>query len=167
MNKKRKIFLVIILILLILGIGLGLGLFLFNTNNENGNVDKVKILKLDNMITGTWQAEVKFPDWKGYIYDTLAMNSMYSFDGVKDQGKLYFTIGNEVESFDLFINNNKINTDNMKNGIYEVDISKIALNGTNTIQVSNIVSFNANDDVIVNIPYPRVIDGTLKEVRFK
>ena len=49
--------------------------------------EKIQISKLDNMITGTWQAEVKFPDWKGYVDDTLAMNSMYSFDGVKNQGK--------------------------------------------------------------------------------
>jgi len=89
---------------------------------------------------------------------------MYSFDGVKDQGKLYFTINEGVENFDLFINNTKIDTTDMRNGIYEVDISKIANNGTNTIQVSNITPTNLKEAITVAIPYPRVIDGTLKEV---
>ena len=155
MKKCIKIILILLAILIIAGIVVGL---IVSSNS------KVKISKLDNMITGTWQAEIKFPDWKGYIDDTLAMNSMYSFDMYKDQGKLYFTINEEVESFDLFINNKKINTKNMKNGIYEVDISKIAVNGSNTIQVSNIVPNNLKEAITVDIPYPRVIDGTLKEV---
>ena len=89
------------------------------------NFDNIKLKKLDKEISGTWQSEVKFPDWKGYVDDTLAMNSMYSFDGVKDQGKLYFTINKKVKSFDLFVNNKKINTNKMKNGVYELDVSKI------------------------------------------
>ena len=131
----------------------------------NNIQDKAKISKIDNMVSGTWQAEVQFPDWNGYIDDTLALNSMYSFDGVKDQGKLYFTINEKVESFDLFINNNKIDTIDMKNGIYEIDISKIAVNGTNTIQVSNISPNDIEEAIKVNIPYQAVIDGTLEEVR--
>lgn len=128
------------------------------------NINKVAFNKLDNMITGTWQAEVSFPDWKGYIDDTLAMNSMYSFYCAKDQGKLYFTIEDSIENFDLFVNNKKVDTSKMNNGIYEVDISKIAKNGTNTIQVSNIKSNNKEAKVTVNIPYPKVINGTLGEV---
>ena len=151
--KKIILFVALISILIIGGV-----IFIFN------NSKKIIISKLDNMITGTWQAEVKFPDWKGYVDDTLAMNSMYSFDGVKGQGKLYFTVGDNVEKFDLFINNKRIDTKNMKAGIYEVDFSKIAKNGTNTIQVSNIVSDSDFGKVTVNIPYPRVIDGTLEEV---
>ena len=56
----------------------------------------VAVTKMDKMISGTWQAEVKFPDWKGWVDNTLAMNSMYSFDGYKGQGKLYFTIDEKV-----------------------------------------------------------------------
>ena len=160
MNNKRKIFLILLLIIISLTVGIVLVIY---NNNCNG----ITISKLDNMITGTWQAEVKFPDWNGYIDDTLAMNSMYSFNGFKDQGKLYFTIGEKVESFDLFVNNQRIDTSNLKNGIYEVDISKIAINGTNTLQVSNIAPSNLKEAITVNIPYPRVIDGTLKEVRTK
>ena len=157
MKKQNKILFMILTITIIIGIIL---CTIFLKNDLHG----VKISKLDNMITGTWQAEIKFPDWKGYIDDTLAMNSMYSFDGYKDQGKLYFTIIEDVESFDLFINNNKINTINMRNGIYEIDISKIAKNGINTIQVSNITPNNLKEAITVNIPYPRVLDGNLKDV---
>ena len=155
-KKSIKIFIVLAIII---ALGVGIGVYFYNKN-----INKVTISKLDNMITGTWQAEVKFPDWKGYIDNTLAMNSMYSFDGFKDQGKIYFTINEEVESFDLFINNKKIDTSNMKKGIYEVDISKIANNGTNTIQVSNIIPSDLKDAIIASVPHPRVIDGTLKEV---
>ena len=157
MKKKSLVIFLLLAIILIAGI-----ILVVNTSISSGNL--VTISKLDNMITGTWQSEVKFPDWKGYIDDTLAMNSMYSFDGFKDQGKLYFTISENVESFDLSINNKIINTNNMKNGIYEVDISKIAKDNTNTIQVSNIVPNNLEEAITVNIPYPRVLDGSLKEV---
>ena len=159
--KKKIIFLLIALAFIS-------GAIIFMKGISNNNMEpqskEIIINKMDNMITGTWQAEVKFPDWKGYIDDTLAMNSMYSFNGVKDQGKLYFTIKAEVESFDLFVNNKKVDTSNMLNGIYEVDISKIANSGTNTIQVSNIIPSSLNEAIVVNVPYPRVIDGTLKEV---
>ena len=160
MKKKSIILSVLFMIILAIAIVIGIvsSASTYNTNQ------KIAVTKIDNMITGTWQAEVKFPDWKGYIDDTLAMNSMYSFDGAKDQGKLYFTVGEKVENFDLFVNNKKIDTSDMKNGIYEVDISHIAQNGTNTIQVSNIVPNDLKEAITVNIPYPRVIDGTLKEV---
>ncbi len=128
------------------------------------SINKVGINKLDNLISATWQAEVSFPDWKGYIDDTLAMNSMFSFDGLKDQGKLYFTISDKVESFNLYVNNHKIDTTQMKSGIYEVDISSITKNGTNTVQVSNIIPYNIENAIIVNIMYPTVIGGTLEEV---
>ena len=154
MKKKSIICLIILATLIIIRIVLGCIL-----NNE-----KIKVNKIESIASGTWQAELKFPDWKGYVDDTLAMNSMYSFDGCKDQGKLYFTVGENVESFDLFINNKKVNTKNMKNGIYEVDISKIAMTGINTLQVSNITPKDLKDAITVNISYPGVIEGTLEEV---
>ncbi len=143
---------------------LGGVLMLFGCKSNLLNTTAVTISKMGNMISGSWQAQVKFPDWKGYVDDTLAMNSMYSFDGVKDQGKLFFIIPESITSFDLFVNNIKVDTKNMLNGIYEVDIARIAKNGMNTIQVCNINSDNSEDKITVNIPYPRVIDGALEEV---
>ncbi len=126
--------------------------------------DNIKIDKIKNIPNGTWQAIVKFPDWKGYVDDNLPMNSMYSFDGYKDQGKLYLNVSKEVESFDLFVNNMKINTYDIKNGIFELDISKITINGTNTLLVSNIYPNDIKEAIEINIPYPTVIDGKLNDV---
>ena len=130
--------------------------FLYNSRDY-------KVEKLNKMVSGTWQSEVKFPDWKGYTDDTLAMNSMYSFDGAEDQGEIYVDVNKKVKEFDLFINNKKISTRNMKNGIYKIDISNISENGSNTIEVTNIKP-NIDNAITVNIPYPKVIKGKLSEV---
>lgn len=51
-----------------------------------------------------WQKKASFPDWKGYTDDTLAMNSMLSFQFWHGQGRLWLTVSGEVESFVLYIN---------------------------------------------------------------
>ncbi len=114
---------------------------------------------IENVPEGEWQAERTFPDQAGYVDNTLAMNSMYSFIGYSGQGALYLEVGEAVESFDLFVNNHAIDTGAVTPGKYELDISDIALNGTNTIQVSNIVSSDPENAITVKIPYPTVIDG--------
>jgi CubicO group peptidase (beta-lactamase class C family) len=123
----------------------------------------VAVKKLDDMVEGTWQSEVKFPDWKGWVDNTLAMNSMYSFDGYKGQGKLYLTIDKDVQSFDLFINNSKVNTVEMKSGVYELDYSRIAVDGMNTIQVSNIKPSDLKEAITLNVPYPTVVEGSVRD----
>ena len=124
------------------------------------------ITPLEAVPSGTWQAEVTFPDWAGYVDDTLAMNSIYSFDGYKDQGELYLSVGENVDGFDLFINNREIPARKLGSGVYKIDFSRVALNGTNTVQISNITAKEdrAEDTTVtVTIPYPVVINGTLKE----
>ena len=150
--KKRYIIVFIVVAII------GFELYLFIKNNQ------VHVTKIDSLPDGSWQAEVKFPDWKVYVYDNLAMNNMYSFDGYKDQGKIYLTVKDEVKKFDLFINNKRVNTKKINKGIYELDISKVSINGTNTIQVTNIEPSDIQEAITVNIPYPVVIDGTVKEV---
>ena len=169
-----KKFLIVLLVLMILGVGLCTGFFLHDyvlkdsVETYSGDViakpEEDVITQLNSIPKGSWQAEVKFPDWKGYVDDTLAMNSMYSFDGVKDQGKLYLTINEKVSSFDFFVNNHKVDTGSIKSGVYEIDISKYTINGINTIQISNINPSDLKEAITVNIPYPVVIDGTLAEV---
>ena len=136
---------------------IAIGLFL-----SSSTVSSIKTKKLDEIVTGTWQSEVKFPDWKGWVDNTLAMNSMYSFDGYKDQGVLYLTVDEKVESFDLFVNNTRVDSSKMKNGVYEVDYSKVAVDGMNTIQVSNIKPSDLKEAITLNVPYPTVISGSLK-----
>jgi CubicO group peptidase (beta-lactamase class C family) len=155
MLKKHLKYIIAIAVILLLAIGL----FVFSLNGASAS-----ITKLDEAVAGTWQAEVTFPDWGGYVDDTLAMNSMYSFKGAKNQGKLYLSVKEEVESFDMFVNNHKVNTHSIKNGMYEVDIARLSVDGTNTIQVSNISPSNLEEAITVSIPYPTIINGTLEEV---
>ncbi len=119
---------------------------------------------IDSIPEGGWQAEKSFPDQAGYVDNTLAMNSMYSFKGFSGQGRLYFEVGKDIKSFDLFVNNIPIDTREISQGFYDLDISEIALNGTNTIQLSGVVTDDPESKVIVRIPHPTVIDGKLSDV---
>ena len=113
----------------------------------------------------SWQAQVTFPDWAGYVDDTLAMNSLYSFDGYADQGELYVTLASGVTSLRLFVNNAEVDTSAMKGGsTYKVDISDLTVNGTNTVQVSAITPSTLAGAVTVSIPYPTVITGLPSDV---
>ncbi len=110
-----------------------------------------------------WQAEVSFPDWAGYVDDTLAMNSLYSFTCFADQGELYVTPEEGVRSFRLFVNNVEVDTGSMRAGsTSKIDISSLTVDGTNTVQVSAITPTTAK--VKVNIPFPSVIGGTPADV---
>ena len=110
-----------------------------------------------------WQARVSFPDWAGYVDDTLAMNSLYSFTCFQDQGKLYVTPDKDVTGFRLFVNNAEVDTSAMKGGsTWQVDISSLTVDGANTVQVSLVRPYDAH--VQVDIPYPSVISGDPKEV---
>ena len=112
-----------------------------------------------------WQAQVTFPDWAGYVDDTLAMNSLYSFDGYADQGELYVTLAAGVTGLRLFVNNAEVDTSAMKGGsTYKVDISGLTVNGTNTVQVSAITPSTLTGAVTVSIPYPTVITGLPSDV---
>lgn len=110
-----------------------------------------------------WQAEVSFPDWAGYVDDTLAMNGLYSFTSFRGQGRLYITPDESVTSFRLFVNNAEVDTSAMKGGsTWAADVSGLTVDGTNTIQVSLIKPFRGK--VQVNVPYPAVISGNPKDV---
>ncbi len=113
----------------------------------------------------TWQNELTFPNWAGYIDDTLALNGMYTFTTYHGQGKLYITPAEGVTGFSLFVNNQPIDTSTMAAGqTWEVDISEYTLDGANTIQLSNIQPGSMDEAVKVNIPYPVVLEGTPEEV---
>lgn len=107
-----------------------------------------------------WQAQVVFPDWKGYTDDTLAMNSMFSFTGYHGQGTVYVRISDEVESFRMYVNGNTVDVSGLAPGSARpIDISSFARDGENTIQVSNILPAGISDAVMVYIPYPEVLEG--------
>ncbi len=112
-----------------------------------------------------WQAALAFPNWAGYIDDTLALNSMYTFKSYRGQGKLYITPAEGVTGFSLFVNNHAVDTSALTAGqSWEVDISEYTLDGANTIQVSNIQPADLDEAVKVNIPYPVVLEGKPEDV---
>lgn len=112
-----------------------------------------------------WQADRNFPDWAGYVDDTLAMNSMYSFISYEGQGKIYITPAEGVTNFSIFINNQKLNPSELTAGkTWELDISDYTVNGMNSIQISNIEPADIEKAVNVKIPYPVVLEGTPEQV---
>ncbi|SBW06473.1 Beta-lactamase [uncultured Eubacteriales bacterium] len=112
-----------------------------------------------------WQITASFPDWKGYTDDTLAMNSLISFTGFRDQGELYVSVASSVTSFRMFVNNEEVSTSSMQAGkTYQLDISNVAVDGTNTVQVTNILPAGLSKAVTVYAPYPTVIKGAPADV---
>ena len=116
------------------------------------------------MSLSDWQAQLTFPDWKGYTDDTLAMNSMYGFIGYHGQGTLYVLVSDQVDSFNMYLNGIALDTENITPGkVSAIDISAFTENGRNTLQVSNIKPSDVEDAVNVYIPYPVVLEGTPEE----
>jgi CubicO group peptidase (beta-lactamase class C family) len=135
----------------------------FSACSKTEDTAALKGEEADELPGSSWQNEVAFPDWAEYVDDTLAMNSMFSFKDYEGQGDIYVTVADDVESYKMYVNDEEVDTSEMvKKGIYKVDISSVAKNGTNTLQVSNIEPSDAEKAVTVDIPYPTVIDGDLK-----
>ena len=63
-----------------------------------------------------WQYTVQFPDWKGYVDDTLAMNSMFSFRFYHGQGTLYLEVAPGVTGFTMYVNGVKYDTTGVGEG---------------------------------------------------
>ena len=118
----------------------------------------------EDMQEGKWQAQVVFPDWKGYTDDTLAMNSMYSFFGYHGQGMLYLKTKEEVTDFRMYVNGIPVDTEGMAGGkVNSIDLSALTKDGENTLQISNIRPFDVTEAVTVRIPYPTILEGNARE----
>ena len=106
-----------------------------------------------------WQKKAAFPDWKGYTDDTLAMNSMLSFQCWHGQGALWLSVSDAVDSFVLYVNGCRFDASAVDSGVWFVDISDVAVDGMNTLQISNILPLGLKEAVTVYIPYPEVLEG--------
>ena len=131
---------------------------------DEASEQKDGLLSLESVSSvpeGDWQTEAVFPDRRGKIDDTLALNSIAGFDGYRGQGKLYVTVSDNAEAFDLFVNDRKADTSEIiPGGVYELDFSDAAKNGRNTVMVSSIEPLDLTGAVKINIPYPEVREGT-------
>ena len=133
-----------------------------DTNSLNLVPKKAASVKVTSRgsVSGGWQGEPVFPNWKGYVDDTLAMNHMYTFMGYAGQGTLCVEPEAGVTGFNLFVNNRQINTAAMAaGGVWNVDISGQTINGRNTIQVGGIRP--RGKKVTVRVGYPTVQEGSL------
>lgn len=143
--------------------------------------DKEPLFKIEESAlpeNAQWQAELSFPDRFGEVEDTLAPNSLYAFDFFEGQGYLFVQVGSDVESFSLFVNQERVDTSALAGGrSYKIDISKIARNGKNILQAADIraraaasrsvsnpgsgdVSSSVSDSakVKVYVPYPVLLE---------
>ncbi|MBR4749952.1 MAG: penicillin binding protein PBP4B [Abditibacteriota bacterium] len=124
----------------------------------------LKAEAVDSVPDAGWQVKAVFPDWRGYVDDTLAMNSMASFDGWQGQGYFYVTLAPGVRSLRMFVNGREADLSGLKGGMSaRIDYSPVARNGKNTVQVTEIEPGDAEDAVTVRAPYPTVIPGTPEE----
>ena len=121
------------------------------------------IQKADALPDAGWQKTAVFPDPYGYVDDTLAMNSMVSFQGYHGQGYFYLEAADGVTGFSLYVNGKEYDTSAVRGGVYRVDYADAALDGKNTVQVSNIQPFDAQAAVSVYVPYPVILPGTAEE----
>ena len=119
----------------------------------------VNMTKMDVLPEQGWQKTALFPDWKGYTDDTLAMNSMISFRFCHGQGTVWLNVADAVESFTMYLNSVKYDTSALGGGVWAVDISGAAVDGMNTLQVSNIRPLGLEKAIEVRIPYPEVLDA--------
>jgi uncharacterized protein YbbC (DUF1343 family)/CubicO group peptidase (beta-lactamase class C family) len=134
---------------------------LFEKENSEG-----AIVKTTTLPNAQWQVDVSFPEWRGFADDTLALNDIMGFDFYSGQGKMYLEVAESVTGFDMYINGNLIDTKEMVGGsTYEVDFSGLSVNGRNTVQISNVTPFDAEETTVrVCIPYPTVIKGKPEDV---
>lgn len=123
---------------------------------------KPYLLYSENAPRSKWQIDARFPDW---ISDpNFSANNSLAFRFYHGQGSIFVTVSEECTSFSLYINASRIKTKNLKGGkTYELDISKYTKDGRNMVQVSDIQPPEARNAVRVQIPFPVVKGGSLKE----
>ncbi|MBQ1482925.1 MAG: penicillin binding protein PBP4B [Erysipelotrichaceae bacterium] len=169
MNLRKTCLLLCVLLV-------SVSLFGCETKKEESGIENEDMTKQGPMITVEkpaslpkcdFQKEASFPDRLGGVDDTLAMNSVLSFKSYKDQGTIYLSVEEGVESFDLYVNSVKCEEDLSMAGNYKLVIAKIAVNGSNSLQISNIEPEDKENVVSVFIPYPGIIQGSPEEEGFR
>lgn len=113
---------------------------------------------------GGMQYDVTFPVEGKKLSTALAVNDMKTFLGYKGQGYLYLTPSG-LTNAEIFVNGSAVSlgSGQLADGnVLRVDISGVARNGANTIQVVNLQPDTGT--LNVKIPYPVIIQGKPEEV---
>lgn len=106
-----------------------------------------------------WQKAPVFPDWKGYVDDTLAMNSMFTFRFWRGQGTLYLSVDPRVTGFRMRVNDSPVDTRPVAGGYWALDFAEAAVDGANTLLLGCIEPAGLRDAVKVFLPFPEVLPG--------
>ena len=141
---------------------------------DSGMSVTVSVTEVQELPEYSWQLAASFPDWKGSPDNSLAMNSMTGFEGRHGQGRFYVVPSEGITSFSLYVNDVPVDTSGIEAGkVCEVDYSAIALDGVNSVQVTDILPIapgakasgeNATEEkVSIYAAYPEVLPGTLEE----
>ena len=124
----------------------------------------VSVSEIQELPDYGWQLAASFPDWKGSPDNSLAMNSMVSFEGCHGQGRFYVAPSAGITSFSLYVNDMPVDTSAMEAGkVYEVDYSALSLDGRNNVQVTDILPIASEEKVNLYLTYPEVLPGALEE----
>ena len=127
----------------------------------------LKIEEISELPYGQWELIDVFPKQDNDLDDTLAMNSISSFKGYDGQGELYIRIDKDISSFTLYINGERAEfNDVVKDKIYHVDYSDYSINGSNTVQITQIDPIDVSEALSLYIPYPELINGILEDEGF-
>lgn len=161
MSKIINLFMVLLLVICISGCN--------NNNKEEETVEesKVTVRQIDKLPQAAFEKTAVFPQYSVQLDDTLAMNSICSFKGYKNQGEMFIKVDENVDSFTLYLNDERIDfLESRKGNIYQLDFSKVSLNGMNSIQITGIKPHYDEPAVSIYIPYPTLIKGTPEEEGF-
>ena len=140
-----------------------------NNNKEEETVEEEKIIvkELDTLPKADWQKTAVFPQYSRLLDDTLAMNSICSYDSYTGQGGLFIKVDENVESFTIYINDERVDfSETGKNKIYQLDYSKVSINGKNSFQITGIEPHYDEPAISVYIPYPSLIEASPEEEGF-
>lgn len=90
--------------------------------------------------TGGGQNAVYFPRAYGTGASTCYQNGVTWFETYEGQGTVYFAVRDAIPSLQIYVNGQPVDTSAMLNldrvGFFAVDVSSVAVNGRNCVQVS-------------------------------
>ena len=110
----------------------------------------------------SFQVDAFFPNWMNS--SNYSANNILPFYFYHEQGYVIFDLADECESFSLFINNQKVKTNEIKPGRSRIlNISSYTRDGINTFQISNVKPAGLKNAIRVRIPYPVLKKESLKK----
>lgn len=133
------------------------------------NRDGSKIFEEDASHIGL-QVDTIYKPNPEYTSESILPHNFINFTGFEGQGTIYIKASN-VESFNLYLNGNKIETNKIcKMDQAKIDVSNDLKNGRNILSLSQIKYIGEqekNTYIRIRITYPTLIKGNISEINNK